>query len=147
MFSDGPAAAQFDSHQPAIYSFDGRDVINDPSWSVTVITYSVTGVSRPPVLDFGTAFHLDYGGRDLRYDTIRDAILTCARKPTRVSLIYRTEPTTRKCKTKKTKKLKRICSEKKQLKTVLPHTVDFSSLSKSKRSLSRVDLSAFLRYA
>jgi len=25
---------------------------------------------------------------------IRDAILTCARKPTRVSLIYRTEPTT-----------------------------------------------------
>ena len=27
----------------------------------------------------------------LRYNTIRDAILTCARKPTRVSLIYRTE--------------------------------------------------------
>ena len=25
------------------------------------------------------------------YDTIRDAILTCARKPTRVSLIYRTD--------------------------------------------------------
>jgi len=25
-----------------------------------------------------------------RYDTIRDAILTCARKPTKVSLIYRT---------------------------------------------------------
>jgi len=24
----------------------------------------------------------------IRYDTIRDAILTCARKPTRVSLIY-----------------------------------------------------------
>jgi len=41
------------------------------------------------------------------YDTIRDAILTCARKPTRVSLIYRTEPTTKKCKTEK----KRICSE------------------------------------
>ena len=33
-----------------------------------------------------------------RCDTIRDAILTCARKPTRVSLIYRTEPTTKKCK-------------------------------------------------
>jgi len=30
------------------------------------------------------------------YDTIRDAILTCARKPTGVSLIYRTEPTTKK---------------------------------------------------
>ena len=27
----------------------------------------------------------------IRYDTIRDAILTCARKPTYVSLIYRTE--------------------------------------------------------
>ena len=36
-------------------------------------------------------------------DTIRDAILTCARKPTRVSLIYRTEPTTKKCKTEKLK--------------------------------------------
>jgi len=30
----------------------------------------------------------------IEYDTIRDAILTCARKPTRVSLIYRTETTT-----------------------------------------------------
>jgi len=39
-----------------------------------------------------------------RYDTIRDAILTCARKPTRVGLIYRTEPTTEKCKNRKTKK-------------------------------------------
>ena len=27
----------------------------------------------------------------IRYDTIRDAILTCARKPTYVSLIYRTQ--------------------------------------------------------
>ena len=32
----------------------------------------------------------------LTYDTIRDTILTCARKPTYVSLIYRTEPTTKK---------------------------------------------------
>jgi len=38
-----------------------------------------------------------------RYDTIRDAILTCARKPTRVSLIYRTETTTKNCKTEKLK--------------------------------------------
>jgi len=46
------------------------------------------------------------------YDTIRDAILTCARKPTRVRLIYRTEPTTKKCKNRKTKKSrKQICSE------------------------------------
>ena len=45
------------------------------------------------------------------YDTIRDAILTCARKPTWVSLIYRTEPTTKKCKNRKTKSRKQICSE------------------------------------
>ena len=37
----------------------------------------------------------------MRYNTIRDAILTCARKPTRVSLIYRTETTTKKWKTEK----------------------------------------------
>jgi len=49
----------------------------------------------------------------LRYDTIRDAILTCARKPTRVSLIYRAEPTTKKCKNRKTKSRKQIpvCSD------------------------------------
>jgi len=29
------------------------------------ITNSVIGVSRPPVLDCGMTFHLDYGGRDL----------------------------------------------------------------------------------
>jgi len=29
------------------------------------ITNSVIGVSRPPVPDYGTTFHLDYGGRDL----------------------------------------------------------------------------------
>jgi len=39
----------------------------------------------------------------IRYDTIRDAILTCARKPTRVSLIYRTETTTKSLKQKKIK--------------------------------------------
>ena len=37
-------------------------------------------------------------------DTIRDAILTCARKPTWVSLIYRTETTTKRCKTEKLKR-------------------------------------------
>ena len=45
------------------------------------------------------------------YDTIQDAILTCARKPTWVSLIYRMEPTTKKCKNRKTKSRKQICSE------------------------------------
>jgi len=38
-----------------------------------------------------------------RYDTIRDAILTCAGKPTWIGLIYRTETTTEKCKTEKLK--------------------------------------------
>jgi len=39
------------------------------------------------------------------YCTLRDAILTCARKPTWVSLIYRTEPITKKCKNRKKLKL------------------------------------------
>jgi len=39
-------------------------------------------------------------------DTIRDAILTCAQKLTRDSLIYRTETTTKKCKTEKLKSKK-----------------------------------------
>ena len=47
----------------------------------------------------------------LRNDTIRYAILTCAQKLTWVSLIYRTEPTTKKWKTEKLKSKKRICSE------------------------------------
>ena len=37
------------------------------------------------------------------YDTIRDAILTCARKPTWIGLIYRTETTTKNCKNWKVK--------------------------------------------
>ena len=37
-------------------------------------------------------------------DTIRDGSFTCARKQTRVSLIYRTEPTTKKWKNRKTTK-------------------------------------------
>jgi len=36
----------------------------------------------------------------IRHDTIRDVILTCARKPTWVSLTYRTESTTKKWKQK-----------------------------------------------
>jgi len=38
------------------------------------------------------------------YDTIRDAILTRNQKLTRVGLIYRTEPTTKKWKNRKNKK-------------------------------------------
>jgi len=51
------------------------------------------------------SFHVDTDWVRLRYDT------RCARKPTRVSLIYRTEPTTKKCKTEKLKSKRRICSE------------------------------------
>ena len=46
------------------------------------------------------------------YDTIRDAIITCVRKPTSVSLIYRTEPTTKKCKTEKLKSNKDMLRSK-----------------------------------
>jgi len=41
---------------------------------------------------------------EVRYDTIWDAILTCARKPTWIGLIYHAETTTKKCKTKNAKK-------------------------------------------
>ena len=43
---------------------------------------------------------------DYRRNTIRDAILTCARKPTYVGLIYRTETTTKNCKREKLKTTK-----------------------------------------
>ena len=49
------------------------------------------------------------GSGRTRYDTIRDASLTCAQKPTQVCLIYRTEPTTKKWRKRKCKK--RICLE------------------------------------
>ena len=44
--------------------------------------------------------------------TIRDAILTCAQKPTRVSLVYRTELTTKKLKTEKLKSKKNRYAQK-----------------------------------
>jgi len=46
-----------------------------------------------------------YSADVLRYDTIRDAVLACAQKPTRISLIYRTEPTTKCEKNRKTKNI------------------------------------------
>jgi len=48
----------------------------------------------------------------LRYDTIRDAILMCAQKPTWVSLIYCAETTTKKWKTEKLKSRKNGYSQK-----------------------------------
>jgi len=44
-----------------------------------------------------------------QYDTIRDAILTCARKPTQVGLIYRTETTTKNRKREKLKSKNSLC--------------------------------------
>ena len=55
------------------------------------------------VVPHSTHERLDIEKITIRYDTIRDAILTCARKPTWVSLIYRTETTTKRCKTEKLK--------------------------------------------
>jgi len=49
-------------------------------------------------------FWTGFRGVVKRCNTIRDAILTCAGKPTRVSLIYRTETTTKNCKTEKLKR-------------------------------------------
>ena len=57
--------------------------------------------SAGPYANYCTSLHT------IRYDTIRDAILTCARKPTEVSLIYRTEPTTKKFKNRKKVKSKK----------------------------------------
>ena len=45
------------------------------------------------------------------YDTMRDAILTCARKQAWVGFIYHTEPTTKKCNCK-TNELKKITTDK-----------------------------------
>jgi len=51
------------------------------------------------------------GYDEIRYDTIRDAILTCAQKPPWVGLVYSTEPTTKKWRKEKLKRRKRISSE------------------------------------
>ena len=65
-----------------------------PTWQVDVQTHTAW---RPPGgLSIGQqsqAHDLESfeALQEIRYDTIRDAILTCARKPTQVSLIYRTE--------------------------------------------------------
>ena len=58
------------------------------------------------VMDMVAKFRIHVKPRE--YDAIRDAISTCARKPTCVSLICRTETTTKKCKTEKPKRC-RVC--------------------------------------
>ena len=60
-------------------------------------------------------------GLEQKCFTIRDAVLTCARKPTRVSLIYRTESSTKKSKTEKklkSKKTDMLRSNSKQQTTI-----------------------------
>ena len=59
-------------------------------------------LSRPPSLSVLSS--LLWG--PVTYDTIRDAILTCARKPTRIGFIYRTVTTTKYRKTEKKLKSK-----------------------------------------
>ena len=43
----------------------------------------------------------------IQYDTMRDTVLTCAQKPTLLSVNYRTEPKTKMRKTEKLKKVKK----------------------------------------
>ena len=57
-------------------------------------------------LNRSVLFNYQFSLAPTGYDTIRDAILRCAQKLTWVSLIYHTEPTTKKWKTEKA-----ICSE------------------------------------
>ena len=52
-----------------------------------------------------------YTPATIRYDTIRDATLTCALKLSRVSLIYRTEPTPKSGKKVKTDMLSKQSGE------------------------------------
>ena len=71
-----------------------------------------------------------------RYDTIRDAILTCVRKPTWIGLIFRTETTTKNCKIEKlNSKSRYVRSNSKSLGN---HVV--SSKKKKKKGCSGKDL-------
>jgi len=65
-----------------------------------------------PYYNESFSFEVAFEQIQVRYDTIQDAIFTCARKPTWLSLIYRTEPTTKKCKTEKKLKNKNGYAQK-----------------------------------
>ena len=81
-------------------------VADTPLQQLTLTLKSIFLCTNNRLTPFATA-----NKHTIRYDTIRDAILTCAGKPTWVSLIYRTETTTEKCETEKLKSKTRICSE------------------------------------
>jgi len=69
------------------------------TWEVTLSTRKVVPCVRWPASGITVQFIArPKAACELcfSYDTIRDAILTCARKPTWVSLTYRTETTTKK---------------------------------------------------
>jgi len=51
---------------------------------------------RPKTTAYRAVYASVSTAASVRYDTIQDAVLTCAPMLTRVSLIYRTEPTTKK---------------------------------------------------
>ena len=71
---------------------------------------------------------------EIRYDT--RSILTCARKPTWIGLIYRTETTTKNCKTEKLKSKSRYVRS--NSKSLGNHVV--SSEKKKKKGCSGKDL-------
>ena len=61
--------------------------------------------SRAQIYASGSPFRRIIRDALLAYDTILDASLTCNQQPARVSLIYRTKPTTKKWENRKTKKV------------------------------------------
>ena len=82
-----------------------------------------------------SAEYCDQSACESRYDTIRDAILTCAQKPTWIGLIYRTETTTKNCKTQKLKSKSRyVRSNSKSLGNHVVH----SEKRKRKAAVGRI---------
>ena len=69
-----------------------------PSYQTHTHTHTHAALPSPRLHTQRTACSVNFSAgifwHLLQYDTIRHAMWTCARKPTWVSLIYRTEPTT-----------------------------------------------------
>jgi len=89
----------------AIYRFTCCHFGAQEGYKILVVFHCMHLGVFQEILSFWTQFILQ------PYDTIRDTIRALDRKPTWVSLIYRTKPTTKKCKNRKTKSSKQICSE------------------------------------
>ena len=110
-------AATASKHALSSFYYQQQAIRDRPNSAIPAATLFVTVEFYLLVKfnDFGTSKlqTKDYGWRvanakvmiydTIRYDTIRDAILTCARKPTWLGLIYPTETTTKNCKTEKLK--------------------------------------------